>query len=217
MITISQLVEESVMKSPFLEEGIARGLINFSALARELKPQFEARLFKDIETGSIIMALKRFSERLASKKDSRLSEVLKNLTDFSVRSNIVSYTFANSLSIGVSQQKVMLAAKSIPNSFLTITDGIFETAFFASANIENILNNELKTETLKNKQSNLSSLTIIIPKEALEVPGVYYSILKSLAFEGINFMEVVSSYTELTIFLKSEDTEKAFAVLKKLS
>lgn len=217
MITISQLVEESVLKSPFLEEGLARGLVNYSALARQLKPQFEAKLYKDIEVGSIIMALKRFSKRLASKKDVRLSEVLKNLTDFSVRSNIVSYTFANSSSIGVSQQKVMLAAKSIPNSFLTITDGIFETAFFASANIESILNNELRTESLKNKQSGLSSLTIIIPKEALEIPGVYYSILKALAFEGINFMEVVSSYTELTIFLKSEDTEKAFAVLKKLS
>lgn len=217
MITISQLVEESVLKSPFLEEGLARGLINYSALARQLKPGFEARLYKDIEVGSIIMALKRFSKRLASKKDARLTEVLKNLTDFSVRSNIVSYTFANSASIGVSQQKVMLAAKSIPNSFLTITDGIFETAFFASANIENILNNELRDEALKNKQSGLSSLTIIIPEEALEIPGVYYSILKSLAFEGINFMEVVSSYTELTIFLKSEDTEKAFAVLKKLN
>lgn len=217
MITISQLVEESVLKSPFLEEGLARGLINYSALARQLKPLFEAKLYKNIEVGSIIMALKRFSKKLASRTDPRLSEVLKNLTDFSVRSNIVSYTFANSSSIGVSQQKVMLAAKSIPNSFLTITDGIFETAFFASANIENILNNELRNESLKNKQSGLSSLTIIIPKEALEIPGVYYSILKSLAFEGINFMEVVSSYTELTIFLKSADTEKAFSILKKLN
>lgn len=217
MITISQLVEEAVLKSPFLEEGISRGLINFSALARQLKPNFEARLYKNLEVGSIVMALKRFSERLTLKKDPKLENVLKKLSDFSVRSNIVSFTYANSHSISPKQEKVMESVSKIPNNFLTITDGIFETAFFASSNLEKIIESELTGEVLKNKQTGLSSLTIIIPEEASEIPGVYYSILKTLAFEGINFMEVVSSYTELTIFLRSEDTEKAFGVLKKLN
>ena len=67
------------------------------------------------------------------------------------------------------------------------------------------------------KNSRAKIFATDISEEALEIAGVYYSILKSLAFEGINFMEVVSSFTELTIFLRSEDTEKAFGVLKKLS
>ena len=217
MITISQLVEEAVAKSPFLEEGMSRGLINFSAFARILKPQFEAKLYKDVEVGSIVMALKRFSQKTASNQSPLLEGVLKKLTDFSVRSNITSFTFRNSPTLGAKQQKIMEMSSQVSNRFLTITDGIFETAFFASANLEGIIEKELSGELLKNKQTGLSSLTIILPEEALEIPGVYYSILKALAFEGVNFMEVVSSFTELTIFLRSGDTERAFGVLKKLS
>ena len=217
MITIAQLVEEAVVRSPFLEEGLARGLINFSALARALRPGFEARLYKDLEVGSIVMALKRFSQKITSKRNPQLEQVLNRLTDFSVRSNIVLFTFTNSPALSTKQQKIMEVAGKTANSFLTITDGIFETAFFASSNLENTIEQETQGENLKDKQTGLSSLTIIIPEEALEVSGVYYSILKSLAFEGINFMEVVSSFTELTIFLRSEDTERAFGILKKLS
>lgn len=216
MITTSQLVEEAVLRSPFLEEGLARGLINYSALARQLKPEFEKRLYKKLEVGSIVMALQRLSKRLTSNKDSKLTAILKNLTDFTVRSNIVLFTFANSPTLGEKQQKIMEISSRLPNGFLTITDGVFETAFFASANLESHFEEIFEKEQLKNKQTDLSSLTIIIPEEALDVPGVYYSILKSLAFDGINFIEVVSSYTELTIFLRSKDIERAFAVLKKL-
>lgn len=217
MITTSQLVEEAIVKSPFLEEGLAQGLINYSALARQLQPEFEARLYKKLETGSIVMALKRLSKKLSTKSDPRLADVLKKLTDFTVRSNIASYTFQNSPTLGVKQQRVMEETIEIPNSFLTITDGVFETAFFASANLEKIIEERFQNEHLKNKQTGLSSITIILPEAALQVSGVYYSILKSLAFEGINFYEVVSSFTELTIFLSSEDVERAFTVLKKLS
>lgn len=217
MITVSQLVEEAVLKSPFLEEGLARGLINLSALARELKPGFEARLYKDLEVGSIVMALKRFSSRLTENKNPKLENILKNLTDFTVRSNIASFTYVSSPTLSHKQEKVMEIAALTAGSFLTITDGVFETAFFASSSLEKVIEENLTGESLKNKQTGLSSITIILPPESLEVPGVYYSILKTLAFNGVNFMEVVSSYTELTIFLKSEDTEKAFGVLKKIN
>ena len=63
----------------------------------------------------------------------------------------------------------------------------------------------------------LSAITIILPKEAVFVPGVYYSVLKALAWEGINFVEVVSSYTELTIILQNSNVDRAFSVLKNLS
>lgn len=217
MITISQLVEEAVLKSPFLEEGLSRKLINLSALARELKPDFETRLYKDLEVGSIVMALKRFSSKLNSTHSQKLETILKNLTDFTVRSNIVSLTYSARPELSHKQEKVMELANQITGSFLTITDGVFETAFFASASLEKVIEENLKDEDLKNKQTGLSSITIILPTQALDVPGVYYSILKSLAFNGVNFQEVVSSYTELTIFLKSENIEKAFAVLKKLT
>ena len=38
MLRISDLVEQSVLETPFLEEALGLGIINLSALARRLKP-----------------------------------------------------------------------------------------------------------------------------------------------------------------------------------
>lgn len=215
MFTIAEVVEELISKKPFLEEGLSRGLINHSALARELQPQIEERLYKDVQLGAIVMALKRLSEtRLHPGGGRRLDEIIGQLGDMTVRSNIVEYTFVNSPTLADKQTKLMHQASLQSNSFLTITDGVFETTFFASANLKHAIEDHLSGEKIKNQADNLSSITIIIPEAATDIPGVYYSILKKLAWNGINFVEVVSSFTELTIFMRSEDIDRAFSVLK---
>lgn len=213
MITIPQLVEEFVHKSPFLEEVLSKGLINHSALARQLKPQIDKRLYKDVQIGAIVVALNRLVLKLRPKKNT-VSHILENLGDITLRSNITSYTYANSATLRAKQAKLLEDIASIPNSFVTVTDGVFETAFFVSTHVGSYIDRSFSSEKLKSKIEGLSSITIVIPEEAISVPGVYYSILKKLAWEGINFIEVVSSFTELTIFLENKNVERAFSALK---
>jgi hypothetical protein len=215
MFTIAEVVEELISKKPFIEEGLSRGLINLSALARELQPAIEKRLYKDVQLGAIVMALKRIEAKTANQSDSnQLEQVVSALGDMTVRSNIVEYTFANSSTLADKQTKLMHQSSQLSNSFLTVTDGVFETTFFASANLKSAIDEHMTGEMVKNQAENLSSITIIIPEEATDIPGVYYSILKKLAWNGINFVEVVSSFTELTIFMRSEDIDRAFSTLK---
>ncbi len=215
MFTIAEVVEELISKKPFLEEGLSRGLINLSALARELQPKIEKRLYKDVQLGAIVMALKRLEAKSANKSDSnQLQSVVSSLGDMTVRSNIVEYTFENSSSLAEKQTQLMHQASLLPNSFLTVTDGVFETTFFASANLKSAIDEQMTGEKIKKQAENLSSITIIIPEAATDIPGVYYSILKKLAWNGINFVEVVSSFTELTIFMRSVDIDRAFSILK---
>jgi hypothetical protein len=44
MITVPEMARKHLRELPLLEEAIARGLINLSALARELQPGIEAEL-----------------------------------------------------------------------------------------------------------------------------------------------------------------------------
>lgn len=215
MVTISQALEELIAQSPFLEEGLADGLINLSSLARKLQPQIQTRLYKDVQTGAIVMALKRLSERL-EKRYSHLPTVLANIKDITVRSNLMEFTYASSPTLMAHQSKLMQAIADQPKTFLTITDGVFESSLFCSAHLAPQIEEIFAKETMRSKQSGLSSITLIIPEEATYVPGVYYAILKRLAWEGINFIEVVSSFTELTIFLEEKNVDRAFSVLKKL-
>lgn len=215
MITVPEVVEELVKHSPFIEEGLKRKLINLSSLARELQPQIQERLLKDIKLGAVVMALKRL-ERKIEAKDNSIYSILSNLGDITVRSNIITFTFHNSPTIYARFELLLSKTKDIDNSFLTFTEGVFEVSLFASKNLEKEIEKAFRGERLKNKITNLSSITIIIPEEATQVPGVYYSILKVLAWEGINFVEVLSSYTELTIFLEEKTIDRAFSALKKI-
>ena len=44
-------------------------------------------------------------------------------------------------------------------------------------------------------------------------PGVHYTILKQLAWNDINLVEAVSTYSEFTIILERDVVDRAFSVL----
>ena len=55
MITIAQIIEDQIKKSPFLEEALVKGIINYSSLARKLQPIVEKKLVKNVKEGAIVM------------------------------------------------------------------------------------------------------------------------------------------------------------------
>jgi len=215
MITVPQVVSEIINNSPILSENFSEGLVNYSSLARKLQPQIEKKLFKKVTIGSIVMALKRL--KIPSLSSSGLTEVLRLITDLSLRSSLISLTFTNSPSLFENQSKLLSVASKTPNSFLTISSGIYETSIFISRNLEEEASKIFGNETEKLRVEGLSSITLILPKEATHTPGIHFTVFKQLFSNSINVFDVASSFTELTIFLHSEDTEKAFGVLKKLT
>ena len=58
-------------------------------------------------------------------------------------------------------------------------------------------------------------ITHYLPHEKTEIAGYYYYILKRIAWEGINIVEILSTTNEFSIILDETDVDRAFAVLKK--
>jgi hypothetical protein len=56
-----------------------------------------------------------------------------------------------------------------------------------------------------------------LPEASLDVPGMYYPILKVIAEEGISFVEVMSVRTEFSITFKDQDIDRAFSVIKRIT
>lgn len=217
MITVPEIVEEIVGKAPFLEEGLSKGIINLSSLARIIQPQIQHKLMKDIKPGAIMMALKRLSKKISPTNNQKLASVLKNITDITVRSNILEFAFDNSPSLFENQRRLLEEISSEKSSFFTFSSGVYETSLFVSQNLGNRVKKIFQDEKLRYEMKDLSAITLILPKEAVFVPGVYYCVLKALAWQGISFVEVVSSYTELTIILQNSNVDRAFSILKNLS
>lgn len=210
MITVPQKVEEIIGNSPYLEQALAENLINLSSLARKIKPQIEKDLFKDVTEASIVMALKRFVKVVGKKTYSE--DYNKYFGDITVRSNLIEFAFVNSPSLTGKIRDLM--TETPDDVFLTWTRGIYETTIIVSRKMAREVGGLFRDEVMKYEGANLSSITIKLPEQNIFEPGVYYTVLKKLAWEGININEVISTYTELTIILASNDVDRAFSALK---
>ena len=57
MKTITTCVHDIIRHQPFLDDAIARDIVNFSGLAEDLRPEIEKEMRKPVKVGSIIMAV----------------------------------------------------------------------------------------------------------------------------------------------------------------
>ena len=216
MIKIAEVVENLIKKKPFIEGALHEGLINMSSLARQLKPEVEAKLKKPVQEGAIIMALKRLAPMLDIQMNMKIRKALKQFGDIIVRSNLADFTFRNSDSLITRQTKLLEEISGRKEFFHTISKGVFETTIVISNSLSDELLEIFSKEELISKTANLSSITIKLPSENSTIPGLYYFIFKKIAWEGINILEVISTTNEFTIILNEKDVDHAFSVLKSI-
>ncbi len=216
MLSIGKITEEIIGRSPFLREAMTDDLINISSLARKIKPEIEETLGKEVKEGAIVMAIKRMSPGLYHRLNLKITNIIGELGDFLVRSNLEDYTFENTESLRQKQADLVQLVNSDSDVFYTICRGVTETTIIASSSISSKIGNLLINERLKSHTLDLASITVKLPAVNSEVYGVYYYILKHLAWEGLNIVEVVSTANEFTIIVKQDHVDKAFKVLMQL-
>ncbi|SHI37627.1 aspartate kinase [Flavobacterium terrae] len=216
MKTISSVVENYIKTKPFLLNALSQGIINLTSLARTITDELEEELGKDVKQGAVIMALKRLSEDLDFKVNHKITKVLKNIGEITVRSSLTDYTFLISDTILNKQADLISDIDSHSDIFYTSSRGVNETNIVVSDSISHLIEKHFKGEKLTQKLENLASITVKLPKENTSVPGIYYFIFQRLAWEGIVIYEVISTSNEFTILVDDEIVDKAFKVIKDL-
>lgn len=213
MLTIPHAVEEVVKKKPFIESALIEGLINLSALARQLKHEIERKVGKEVNDSAVIMALNRLVPRLEQISDRRTRNVVQNIGDIIVRSNLCDYTFRNSVTLYQCQADLLKNVQSMKGVFCTFSQGVYETTLVVSSVTQPLVDDIFTKEHKVAQGTHLSSITIKLPLENTSCPGVYYYIFKELAWENINVLEVISTTNEFTIVVSDDDIQQAFTIL----
>lgn len=214
MITVIEAAKRIIKRSRYLQEALEKNLINTSSLARYIKPELEEMLVKKTSNSAIIMAIRRIMKDL--KPRFTYKNIFKNTPDMITRSNLTEINIANSKDLFEKYSDLIRLSKAQAESFFTITEGVFETTIILSRDLYQDIKKIIKNENVVEEFHDLSSITIRLPKEAIFSPGVFYFFLKSLAWEGVNIIEVVSAYRELTLILERKDTNKAFSIVQSL-
>ncbi|QBE64409.1 hypothetical protein EWM63_16595 [Pseudoduganella lutea] len=218
MLSIANRVEHIVMDSPFLSEGLRRGLINLSELARQLQPQLESDLWKPVGQAAVVMALRRLAERLPgqgsdSAQDIALAQKNGQLT---ARTDLVELTWRESSRTDGCYRELLAQADRRGDMFLAVTRGVNEAMVICSRPLIPLVEAVFEGECLLARLENLNAVTLQLAADSHRTPGIYHAILKKLAWDKVNLVNLISTHTELTLVLDRQHTGAAFAVLAGL-
>lgn len=216
MITTAQVVEDILSRSPFMKEAIHEGLVNVSSLARKIQPEVEQLLKKSVRQGAIVMAINRLHIDKNFKYQNRLKAYIAKLGDLIVKTNLIIYTFSNSKSLSKTQLKLFNAIQDDSDAFCTFSQGVSERTLLVNEHIERKVDKLFAEEPLISKVENLSSITIKLAQNSSEISGIYYYILKQLAWEDIPLVEVLSTTNEVTLILDNKYVEQSISLLMSM-
>ncbi len=217
MLTIAQIVEKVVSQRPFLEEVMSEGLVNLSAMARTIQPEIEKSLGREANEGAILMALKRYTSKLDPSLNIKLMKSLDRMGEITVRSKLSDFTYKNSDRIVEKQKSLLKLIEDKRECFYTFSQGIYETTMVISSSMSEDLAALFESERLVSRIDQLSSVTLRLPEDNTKLAGLYYYILKKIAWNKINIIELISTTNEFTIVVDEQDAAKTFDVLKQLN
>lgn len=191
MITVPEATEKIIKRSRYLSEALSKDIINISSLARYMKPEIEGMLLKPVSTSSVIMALKRLSGKVYPETPYR--EIFKTLPQISIKTN---------LALLVSEKSQALS------KYIAKTEDL--VGFVALG----------KKEDLSKLEGQfyypISSISIVLPKKAIQTAGIYYFFIKSLAWERINILGTFTTPTEFIIVVSDSDLQRALEIVRSL-
>jgi aspartokinase len=196
-----------------LEIALSKDIISYSKLARYLREEVEKEFGKKITDAAIMQALKRLrekSEKLYSNKSSFAAIELNTNT------NIVSITINRSNQLPIIMTKLYELPELEHGFVMNSTHGNNQTTFLISKILEMKVEELLHDEKIIARMDGLSQLSIRFDEKMFETTGFIVYVLKELAWNNINVIEVVSTYTELIIIVKNNDLLKAHDIVHRL-
>ncbi len=213
MRTIASILDRLLAHHPTYGEALQAGIVNYSALARLLRPEIEEALLEPISDGAVTMALRRHAEQVLSQYPTERIHPIRNIT---VRSEIVEVAYHSTPELNVVHQKLLKFAERYEQPFLAYGQGTGETTF----DMSRVLLPHLKDLTKGLKPialyDNLATISVRLPTDTVTTTGVYYPFVKALAWSKINVYQIISYFTEVTFVVAEADIDKAFSLLKSL-
>ncbi len=214
MVTVAHVVKKIIRDKPFIEEAIFLNIINYGGLADLIIPEIEEELGKKATHASVMMAIRRYAEQLDKKEFSR--NILEYINDINVRSNLFEVTIYKTGESKNILQKIQNLPDSRKGDFLSIITGMHEISIVSNEQLEKEIMHIIPKKEIKQTTKNISSITVNLSEEATEAPGLFYLITKNLALENISIIEIISTWTETSIIVKTRDAAKTFSVIKDL-
>lgn len=213
--TIADVVYELLAGMKSLHFALRNGLINYSALARHLKPYVQEKLEnKDVSDDAIVMASRRFVEQAFDFRESKQVEEALAHSSLLVRERMVNVYYTRSSQLY--QKLADFAASKVRwemGEKMYIIQRTEEISVIAN---RKFLSDLLRLAPEKNIIAfieRLTLLTVVHDEDTLYLPGVFLFLIQKV--EGINIVALFSTYRMFSMLFSEEDAPKAYERLNR--
>jgi hypothetical protein len=219
MKTTAELVKEEINGSLFIKESLKNDLINYSSLVRLLLARIKRENPK-ANFASILIAIQRYQDELA-KKHSNLQSLKKILSSSEIimKNKIASLTLART---GEAMKSLNEISKNISwdrgDIFFTVQGSGEVTVIIDEKNEHKF--EKVKETSILEEEKNLALISLResdSQKEYSKESLGYLSLLTTtLADNGINILDIASTYRQVFFIINEKDLTKTYNVFSKL-
>lgn len=213
MVTISHVVKEALNKQVFLQEAISRDIVSYNMLAKQLKPEIESDLGKPVKHSSVVMALRRYAEKLEKKKDRIKFNYFRETI---LKTDICYIIIAESATSLSKAQNLYNKIEFKHGGIYNIVHGNYEVGIITNQRYKEILLDLLHNEKISHVVEDLVVISLTHTQNFLFTPGITYNVLRFVAWENINVLSIILTPQELSLVISRKDAMKCYNTLEKL-
>ncbi|MCL4453589.1 hypothetical protein [Ferroplasma sp.] len=202
MVNTAEIVRSYMNENPEIKDYMARGLINVSALAREIVDKTHVDDFE-----AAVAALKRYRNNDLPSYTSEILdrsnlEMSSNISIIVIKKNYDTLKIITGIIGNLKKLNSVNLIETI-NCFSIIGDNQTVSGF----------SNFFSDDQIIEYRKDLGQLTIISPDE-IEITKGYVNFITSLLYRaGINIIHIISFYRDTIIILDEKDLTDAFKII----
>ncbi len=208
--SITRSVKAIVDNDLAFQDALQRGYVNYSAMARMIKPSISAILGRDVSIDSIVTALKRIRSSYVTPSKG-ISSIIAG-SKVNVRTDVAKVSIVKSRS---TIEKISIPLREYYDSFISVSEGIKSVTMI----FDDIILEKMKTlfnEHILEYEDDLAAIIVESPEEIIKTPGCALVFYNQLARRKINIEDTISCYTDTIIVVKMDDVARAFNALTEL-
>lgn len=205
-MSIAEATRKILAKYPYLEEYMGRGIVNYRALARDIKEDLRRELGREVNIQSVVSAVRRHPVSKGKKEKEKIFHILGG-SEVSLQYDVGALT----ISTGKSGSKSGLHEL---DEGLIMIRGIDTLTIIVEEKKIDVFKEKFSSAII-NSNKNLASIIVKSPKEIADTSGVIAHLANVLAVEKINVVEMMSSYTETWFIVSERDALKTVEAMRQ--
>jgi aspartokinase len=213
MVTVSHIVNKLVNDKTFLQEGMHHRVISNNALATVLKPEIEMELGKEVKHSAIVMALRRYEENLRKSVGKPL---FVYFSETIMKTNICHIVVSESPSLLPKLISLYHLIDFKKGGILHISQGSYQVGITTNEKYKEKLLDLLSMENILHVLDDLVSISLTYSKDFTFTPGILYNVMRFIAWENINILNVIHTPSELSIIVDNKDAVRCYKTVHKL-